>query len=54
MQTGIMQRYPSIDVYRAVIDGNVRTPEQLETWLVQHPRPFLTFWQPGETGTIMQ
>ena len=52
MQTGAMQRYPSIDIYRAVIDGNVRTSEQLETWLAQHPRPFLTFWRPD--GTIVE
>lgn len=54
MQAGAIQRYPSIDIYRAVIDGNVRTSEQLEQWLLQHPRPFLTFWRPGETGTIAQ
>ena len=54
MQTGKIARRPSIDIYRAVIDGDVRTYEQLETWLAQHPRPFLTFWQPGETGTIVQ
>lgn len=52
-QTGAIQRYPSIDIYRAVIDGNVRTSEQLEKWLEHHPRPFLTFWKPGETGTIL-
>ena len=52
-QAGTIQRYPSIDIYRAVIDGNVRTSEQLETWLAQHPRPYLTFWKPGETGTIL-
>lgn len=53
MQTRKIVRHPSIDIYRAVIDGNVRTPVQLEAWLEQHPRPFLTFWKPGETGTIL-
>ena len=54
IQAGVIQHYSSIDIYRAVIDGDVRTSEQLENGVLQQPRPFLTFWQPGETGTIAQ
>jgi len=53
MQAGKIARHSSIDIYRAVIDGGVRTPVQLEIWFEQHQRPFLTFWKPGETGTIV-
>ena len=49
MQAGSIPRYPSIDIYRAVIDGEVRTSTQLETWLKLYPRSFLTFWKPGQT-----
>ncbi|MBA2286418.1 MAG: hypothetical protein H0W02_13125 [Ktedonobacteraceae bacterium] len=49
MQDGSIPRHPSIDIYRAVIDGGVRTGTQLEAWLELHPRPFLTFWKPGES-----
>ncbi|GCE12431.1 hypothetical protein [Tengunoibacter tsumagoiensis] len=47
MQNGSIPHHPSIDIYRAVIDGGVRTSAELETWLELHPRPFLTFWKPG-------
>jgi hypothetical protein len=36
----------SIDIYRAVIDDGVRTPEQLRTWLEQHETGVLTDWKP--------
>jgi hypothetical protein len=41
---------PSIDIYRAVIDGGVWTSAQLEAWLELHPRNFLTFWKPDQTN----
>ena len=50
MQDGFIPRYPSIDIYRAVIDGHVQTSVQLEDWLKQYPRDFLTFWKPGGTS----
>lgn len=49
MQDGSVPCHPSIDTYRAVIDGHVQTSVQLEDWLKQLPRDFLTFWKPGET-----
>jgi hypothetical protein len=49
IQDGSIPRHPSVDIYRAVIDGRVRTSAQLEAWLELHPRPFLTFWKPGES-----
>lgn len=49
MQSDSIPRHPSIDIYRAVIDGGVRTSAQLEAWLELHPRTFLTFWKPGLT-----
>ncbi len=30
-------------------DGGIRTPTQLEAWLEQNPRDFLTFWKPRVT-----
>ena len=54
MQAGSIPRHPSIDIYRAVIDGGVRTSAQLEAWLELHPRSFLTFWKPGETTTRIE
>lgn len=47
MQDDSIPHHPSIDIYRAVIDGGVRTSAQLEAWLELHPRNFLTFWKPG-------
>jgi hypothetical protein len=49
MQIGSLPRHPSIDIYRAVIDGGVQTGVQLEAWLEAHPRNFLTFWKPSQT-----
>lgn len=51
MQDGSALHHPSIDIYRAVIDGGVRTSAQLEAWLELHPRDFLTFWKPGLTNS---
>lgn len=54
MQDGSTPRHPSIDIYRAVIDGGVRTSAQLEAWLESHPRTFLTFWKPGGTDAMIE
>ncbi|MFI6172622.1 hypothetical protein ACIBCN_38000 [Nocardia sp. NPDC051052] len=47
MQTGSIPRMPSIDIYRAVIDGGLRSGAKLAEWLEAHPRDQLTFWKPG-------
>jgi len=39
-------RCPSVDLYRAVLDDNVRTPEQLRTWLESHETGRLSDWTP--------
>lgn len=46
IQTGSIPRYPSIDVYRAVIDGGINSSTGLSEWLASHPRDDLTFWKP--------
>ncbi len=38
-----------IDVYRAVLDGGVRTPEDFEEWFAAHQSSVLTAWRPGTT-----
>ncbi len=35
-----------IDVYRAVLDGGVRTPEAYQRWMAEHGPVGLTFWRP--------
>lgn len=50
MQQGSIPHHPSIDIYRAVIDGGVRMPAELEVWLKKYPRPYLTFWKPDGTS----
>ncbi|WP_159080356.1 hypothetical protein [Nocardia suismassiliense] len=47
MQRGAIPRCPSIDIYRAVIDGGLRSGSDLSEWVAAHPRNDLTFWQPG-------
>jgi hypothetical protein len=54
VQDELAPHHPSIDIYRAVIDGGVRTSAQLESWLERHPRDFLTFWKPGLTDSSAQ
>jgi len=39
-------RCPSVDLYRAVLDDNVCTPEQLRTWLESHEIGKLSDWKP--------
>lgn len=36
----------SIDLYRAVMDDGVRTPEMLRAWLASHKTGELTAWRP--------
>ncbi len=54
IQDGLLPHHPSIDIYRAVIDGEVRTSAQLEMWLEQNPRDFLTFWKPRGTDITVR
>lgn len=39
-------RSPSVDLYRAVLDDNVRTSDQLRTWLESHEIGRLSHWRP--------
>ncbi|MFB8280054.1 hypothetical protein [Nocardia colli] len=47
IQTGAIPHCPSIDIYRAVLDGGVRSSADLPQWLAAHPRDHLTFWKPS-------
>lgn len=40
----------SIDLYRAVLDGGVRNPAQLNQWLESNPTGVLTGWRPPRRG----
>lgn len=46
IRAGSIPHRPSIDLYRAVIDGGVRSSTELAGWLETHPRDGLTFWTP--------
>jgi hypothetical protein len=37
---------PSVDLYRAVLDDDVRTADDLRAWLATHETGKLTDWQP--------
>lgn len=37
---------PSIDLYRPVLDNQVRTPDELRTWLGSHKTGDLSDWRP--------
>ena len=39
----------SIDLYRAVLEGGVHTPEQLSAFLGPNYKPSLTPWTPAPT-----
>ena len=39
-----------IDVYRAVLEGGVRTPDEYDAWLAEHGAAGLTSWRPGAGG----
>ena len=43
-------RCRSLDLYRAVLDDNVRTAEQLRTWLESHETGRLSDWKPKRTS----
>lgn len=43
---GAVRAVASIDLYRAVIDGGARTPEELERYLGPDYEPTLTGWAP--------
>jgi hypothetical protein len=38
----------SIDLYRAVFDDGVRTPDQMQHWLQSNRTGALTDWRPGK------
>lgn len=40
----------SIDLYRAVLDGGVRSPDQFRQWLQSNPTGVLTDWKPRKNG----
>ena len=40
----------SIDLYRAVIEDGVRSPDELRHWLGSHETGALTGWKPAITG----
>ena len=39
---------PSLDLYRAVLDDGVGTPEQLRAWLASHETGKLSGWRPKD------
>lgn len=39
-----------IDIYRAVIDGHVRSVDAFDRWFEVHRQPELTFWRPSLPG----
>ncbi len=41
------ERVHGIDVYRAVLDGGVRTPEEFEEWFAAHGLLGPTTWRPS-------
>jgi hypothetical protein len=41
---GVVRAIASIDIYRAVIDGGARTPDELDQYLGQDYEPRLTAW----------
>lgn len=47
IHTGAIPHQPSIDIYRAVIDGGLLSSADLAAWLAAHPRDHLTFWKPS-------
>lgn len=49
IQAGSVPHRPSIDIYRAVIDGGVRSSTELSPWLEAHPHDGLIFWKPVPT-----
>jgi hypothetical protein len=45
------QRYRSIDVYRAVLDGGVRDPAAFRRWNARHASTGLLSWRPAVPAT---
>ena len=42
----------SIDLYRAVLDGDVETADDLRAWMSNNTVGQLTDWRPGSPGTV--
>lgn len=38
----------SVDLYRAVLDGGVRTPDDMQQWMQSNRTGVLTDWRPGK------
>ncbi|MEV4239134.1 MULTISPECIES: hypothetical protein [unclassified Nocardia] len=51
IQAGSIPQRPSIDIYRAVIDGGIRSSTELSPWLEAHHRDGLVFWKPAPAPT---
>ena len=45
---GHLSKGLSIDLYRAVLDGGVRTPDDFQQWLQSNQTGVLTDWRPGK------
>jgi hypothetical protein len=45
---GRLPTFISIDLYRAVLDGGVRTVDQFQQWLQSNQAGVLTDWKPGK------
>jgi len=45
---GSLPELLSIDLYRAVLDGDVRTPDEMQHWLQSNRTGALTDWRPGK------
>jgi hypothetical protein len=44
---GQLPMFLSVDLYRAVLDGGVRTPDQWRAWQQTHETGVLTGWKPA-------
>jgi hypothetical protein len=47
---GRLPTFLSVDLYRAVLDGGVRTLDEMQEWLQSHQVGVLTDWKPGKNG----
>jgi hypothetical protein len=45
---GSLPEVLSIDLYRAVLDGGVRTPDDMQQWMQSNRTGMLTDWRPGK------
>jgi len=47
---GRLPTFLSVDLYRAVLDGGVRTAREMQQWLQSNQVGVLTDWIPGKSG----